>query len=71
MPTFRLERRNNTISNHHFLSIYTVPGIRLRGPQALLGVILTVTHEVDTIIIHITERREIKLIQIKYPAAGW
>lgn len=67
---FRLERKNDTVSNHHFLSIYRVPHIRLNTPQALFGVILTITYEVGTVITHILQREEIKLIQIKYPTAG-
>lgn len=62
---FRLERRNDTINNHHYLSIYTVPSIGLSVPQALFGVILTITHDIDTIIVCILYK-ETKLIQIKY-----
>lgn len=67
---FRLERRNDAISNCHFLSVYMVPDIRLSAPQALCAVILTITHETGMIMTHILQRKEMKLIQIQYPTTG-
>lgn len=58
------------MGTHHYLSIYTVPGIRLHAPQALFGIISTIPHGIGIITTHTLRKKEIKLLQIQHPTTG-